>query len=372
MRAPTGGDSLNAAALIERAGFKAEICESLLQMCDAAKGGVGALLVSEEALFGASLPGFMEMLKTQPSWSDVPIIVVTSGGETTQASLRAFNAFGPSGNIMLVERPFRAITLVSTLQVALRARRRQYQVRELMNNLENRVAERTARLEETVSELEAFSYSVSHDLRAPLRAMQGYSHFLMEDYGNRLDETGRDFLTRIINSGNRLDRLVQDILTYSRFTRGEIEIHPINLEKLVEEIVQHYPSLQPPQAEIKVQTPLVPVLGHDGSLTQCVSNLLSNAVKFMPPDRIPRIKVWTDNIGPEVRVWFHDNGIGIDPAHQNRIFKMFERAPHQATYDGTGIGLAIVHKAVERMGGKVGVDSVPGKGSKFWIQLPKA
>lgn len=369
--APTGGDAANASALLERAGFYPEICQDLLQLCHQAFDGAGALLISEEAMFGKMASCLGELLKKQSSWSDIPIIAITSGGDTTQASFRAFNEFGPSANITLMERPFRAITLISALQVALRARRRQYQVRDLMENLEKRVAERTAKLEETVSELEAFSYSVSHDLRAPLRAMQGYSQYLMDDYGAQLDDTAREYLERIIRSGTRLDRLVQDILTYSRFARAELDIRPINLEHLVKEIVQHYPALQPPQAEIQIQTPLVNVMGHDGSMTQCVSNLLNNAVKFVPSGKTPEVKVWTTHIGPEVRVWFHDNGIGIEPVHQNRIFKMFERAPHEGKYDGTGIGLAIVHKAVERMGGKVGVESKLGQGSKFWIQLPK-
>lgn len=369
--APIGGDAANASSLLARANFKSEICKDLSELCRKALEGAGALLISEEALFGVNLHLLVDLLKQQLSWSDIPIIAITTGGDTSSASVRAYNAFGPSGNITLMERPFRAITLISALQVALRARQRQYQVRDLMENLEDRVAERTAKLEETVSELEAFSYSVSHDLRAPLRAMQGYSQVLMEDYSNQLDETARDYLDRIVTSGHRLDRLVQDILTYSRSARSEIEIRPINLEKLVEEIVQHYPALQPPKADIKIKTPLVNVLGHDGSMTQCVSNLLSNAVKFVPSGKVPEVKVWTDHIGPEVRVWFHDNGIGIDRAHQSRIFKMFERAPHVGNYDGTGIGLAIVHKAVERMGGKVGVESAPGEGSKFWIQLPK-
>lgn len=369
--APTGGDAANATLVLNRAGFKSETCSDLAQLCLKAREGAGAMLISEEALLGKMLPCLVELLKNQPSWSDIPIIAITSGGEATHASIRVFDIFGPSGNITLMERPFRAITLISALHVALRARHRQYQVRDLMGNLEQRVAERTAKLEETVSEMEAFSYSISHDLRAPLRAMQGYSYFLLEDYGDKLDDTGKDYLARIISSGNRLDRLVQDILTYSRFARSELELRPVNLENLVLEIVQHYPALQPPMAKIKIKTPLVMVMGHDGSLTQCVSNLLSNAVKFVPAGKVPEVNIWTDDIGPDVRVWFRDNGIGIEPAHQNRIFKMFERAPHANNYDGTGIGLAIVHKAVERMGGKVGVESEPGRGSKFWIQLPK-
>jgi signal transduction histidine kinase len=300
------------------------------------------------------------------------LILVTSGGETTQASFRVFNAFGSSANITLMERPFRAITLVSALQVGLRARRRQYQTRGLMENLEQRVAERTRKLEETISELEVFSYSVSHDLRAPLRAMHGYSHVLIEDFSQSMDETAREYIRRILTASERLDRLIQDILTYSRFARSEIEVSNVSLEHLVNDIVQQYPALQAPQAEVQIQSPLLSVMGHVASLTQCVSNLLTNAVKFVTPGTVPRVSIWTESVDSGVRLFIRDNGIGIPQTHQARIFCMFERAPHAVSYEGTGIGLAIVKKAVERMGGQVGVQSEVGEGSKFWIQLAAA
>jgi signal transduction histidine kinase len=241
-----------------------------------------------------------------------------------------------------------------------------------MENLEQRVAERTRKLEETISELEAFSYSVSHDLRAPLRAMHGYSHVLIEDFGDGMDEKAREYIRRILTASERLDRLIQDILTYSRFARSDIEVSRISLESLVHDVVQQYPALQAPRAEVEIKAPLLSVMGHVASLTQCVSNILTNAVKFVTPGTLPKVKIWTEPVDSGVRIWIHDNGIGIPSAHQKRIFCMFERGPHAAGYEGTGIGLAIVKKAVERMGGEVGVQSEVGEGSKFWIQLDAA
>ena len=370
--APIGSDAKNASAILQRHEFESRICEDLADLCANARSGVGALLIAEEALRPKSMALLLTFLKEQPAWSDIPLILITSGGETTQASLRVFNAFGTSGNITLVERPFRPITLISTLQVSLRARKRQYQTRALMETLEQRVTERTRKLEETISELEAFSYSVSHDLRAPLRAMQGYSHVLIEDFSDGMDEKAREYIRRILTASERLDQLIQDVLTYSRFTRGDIEVSRVNLEPLVNDIVQQYPALQAPRAEVEIHTPLLPVAGHMGSLTQCISNLLTNAVKFVSPGTSPHVSIWTESIDSDVLIYIHDNGIGIPPAHQKRIFSMFERGPHTAGYEGTGIGLAIVKKAVERMGGSVGVQSEPGAGSKFWIQLAAA
>jgi PAS domain S-box-containing protein len=237
-------------------------------------------------------------------------------------------------------------------------------------DLEGMVQHRTAELQTKIGELEAFSYSVSHDLRAPLRAMQGYSNFLIEDYADKLDESGREFLNRIAAASGRLDRLVTDILTYSRVARENIEKSTIHLEPLVQEVIQSYPALQ--AAEIHVRTPLIPVIGHEGSLTQCISNLLGNAIKFIPSDRKPVGKIWTELRGSRVRLNFQDNGIGISAADQERIFKIFEKASQGGFYEGTGIGLAIVRKAVERMEGRTGVESELEKGSTFWIELPQS
>ena len=238
--------------------------------------------------------------------------------------------------------------------------------------LEALVDERTASLRQVVAQMEEFSYSVSHDLRAPVRAMRGFAEIIMQDHAAKLDDQGRDLLSRIMRNSARMDRLIQDLLTYSRISRREIQLEPVSVEKLVREVVQQYPDMRPERADIEVQGPLPVVLAHEPSLTQVVSNLLSNAVKFVPPEARPRVRIGFDRHASQARLWFADNGIGIKPEHQKRLFGMFERVHPDKPYEGTGIGLAIVRKAVERMNGSVGVESDGVCGSKFWFELPIA
>jgi len=237
------------------------------------------------------------------------------------------------------------------------------------DNLELRVKERTTSLSEAITQLEEFSYTVSHDLRAPARAMKCYAQVVLDDFGENLAPEARDYLDRIIRGGARMDALVQDVLTYSRLSRRELELLPVHLNKVVPEIIQQYPELQPPRAQITVREPLLPVLGHEPLLAQAISNLLTNAAKFMPPGEVPRITVRTEARGANVRLWVEDNGIGIKPEHQPRVFGIFERLTNDPRYEGTGIGLAIVRKAADKMGGAVGLESDGLTGSRFWIDL---
>lgn len=239
------------------------------------------------------------------------------------------------------------------------------------DELERRVAERTASLTEAIAQMEEFSYSVSHDLRAPVRAMQGYAQATLEDYGNVLGEQGRDYLNHIVRSGERMDRLVRDLLVYSRIARSQLELQPVSLDRLVRDIVSHYPEMQQPQADIRTRGSLHSVIAHEPSLTQAISNLLNNAVKFVEPGVKPEVELYSERQGDRLRLWVHDNGIGIKPEYRARLFGLFERIHNGKQYAGTGIGLAIVRKSVERMGGKVGMES-NGTGSKFWIELPSA
>jgi PAS domain S-box-containing protein len=238
-------------------------------------------------------------------------------------------------------------------------------------SLEQRVDERTAQLQTTISELEAFSYSLSHDMRAPLRAMEGYTQLLRNILAEKLGPKEKDYFGRIMASAERLDNLIQDVLQYSRVARAPLELKEIDLEKLVAQVISDYPTLQPPGADIQVQKPLLRVMGHEAFLTQCISNLLSNAVKFVAPGVKPRVNVYTKASGQEIRLFVEDNGIGISAENQKQIFGIFQRLHPNTTYPGTGIGLAIVQKAVQRMGGRVGVESTLGKGSTFWLQLTR-
>ncbi len=236
--------------------------------------------------------------------------------------------------------------------------------------LEQRVRERTAKLQETITDLETFSYSITHDMRAPLRAMQGFSKILLESHGPELEPEAVDFLHRISNSANRLDMLIRDVLSYSNIIRSELQLVPVDADKLLRDILREYPGLQPPQASVDIQGRLPVVLANEAFLTQCFSNLLSNAIKFVAEGTRPRVEVSAEQMDGFVRLKFKDNGIGIPPQHQRHLFTLFHRA--QNKYPGTGIGLAVVQKAVERMGGKAGVESDAGKGSTFWVELKVA
>ncbi len=235
--------------------------------------------------------------------------------------------------------------------------------------LEERVAERTAKLQEMVGELKHFSYTITHDMRAPLRAMQGLGAILLEECADCLHPERGDFIRRIVGSASRMDSLITDALNYSKVVRQELELGPVNAGALLRGMVESYPQFQRPRADICIEGDIPLVLANEAGLTQCFSNLLGNAVKFVHPDRVPKVRVWAEGRGDQVRLWFEDNGIGIAKEHQDQIFLMFQRL--SKSYEGTGIGLALVRKTVERMAGKTGVESEPGQGSRFWIELKR-
>lgn len=246
------------------------------------------------------------------------------------------------------------------------------ELRVAQQGLERKVEERTASLREAIAQMEEFSYTVSHDLRSPLRAMSGFAEALVQDYSASLDETGREYLSRIRRAAERMDRLTTDLLTYSRIARAEVQRTPTDVEKIVRTVLETYPDLQPSHADVRLETPFPLVLAHESSLTQALANLFSNAAKFVRPGERPNITGRAEMRGHRVRFWIEDRGIGIPPAFQPSLFKMFERGPTHHGYEGTGVGLAIVRKAVEKMGGTCGVESDGKSGSRFWIELDRA
>jgi len=239
-------------------------------------------------------------------------------------------------------------------------------------HLESLVELRTVELRKTIGELEGFSYSVSHDMRAPLRAMQSFAQFLLDECASKLDEPGLNYLHQIMRSAVRLDRLILDVLSYTRILHGEVPMERVDLDRLVRDLVETFPNGQPIKPEIHIEGTLPHVMGNEALLAQCASNLLSNAAKFVSPGTTPRVEVSAEPAASaSVRVWFKDNGIGIAPEDHERIFGLLERVHPVTAYDGTGIGLAIVRKAIERMGAEVGFESALGKGSNFWVELKK-
>src|SRR4051812_13688199 len=309
-----------------------------------------------------------------------------------------------------------AASIAQHVAIALDRSQRETELREAQeqlsrhaDELERQVADRTVALEETIKELESFTYSVAHDLRAPIRAFQGYTQMLLEDHASHLPQDVVVLVERIQRSAQRMDTLTKDLLRYSRVSRETVKLAPTSVEDLLHE------SLIGLRAHfgtdcINIQSPLHAVMAEPVLLQQCLANLVENAAKFVQPGRPPRVQVRTElieNCSPQahsqsvpytlhaafhpvhsypsapepqnprsskapsacVRIWVEDNGIGIAPEYQKKIFGLFERVGDVSTYQGTGIGLAIVAKATQRMGGSCGVESTPGEGSRFWIEL---
>jgi hypothetical protein len=227
-------------------------------------------------------------------------------------------------------------------------------------------------LKDANSELEAFSYTVSHDLRAPLRSLNGYVSVLMEDYGERLDEEGRGHLQALYRAANRMDCLTRDLLAYGRVAREAIRLEPVRLQPVLEEIVSFVATSQTKKATITVEAGDAEILGNRFLLEQSMINLVTNATKFVRADVPPEVHIRAEPKAGHIRVWVEDNGIGIDPNYHRKIFSIFERVGDPHKYEGTGIGLAIVNRAVQRMGGTCGVISAPGEGSRFWLDVPAA
>jgi two-component system sensor histidine kinase/response regulator len=301
-----------------------------------------------------------------------PIIFVTAMDTPPTQEFKFYAA----GAVDYLLKPFRPEVLRSKVKVFVDLYLKTEQIREQAERLrvlELREQERKfSELEEVKRELDGFAYSVAHDLRSPLRAMTGFSEALLEEYAEKLDATGRDYATRILCSAKRMDSLIQDLLAYSRLSRGEIVLEPVALGPLIQEILtQMSPELKERRASVRIVEPLPRVTAHPVLLTQVLTNLLSNAIKFMVPGVDPEVRIRAEGSADRIRVWVEDNGIGIAAEHHERIFRVFERLHLQERYPGTGIGLAIVRRAVERLHGQAGVESEPGKGSRFWISLKR-
>lgn len=260
--------------------------------------------------------------------------------------------------------------LADGVALALQQQRLREEIERQAAELERRVEERTAELRERNAELDAFSSSVSHDLRAPLRAVRGFARALLEDHAAGLDPTGRAFAERIVRVAERMDRLMADLLAYSRLGREDLTLARVPLGPVVGEVLELLRAdIEASRATVEVVPHLPAVAADPRVLTQIVLNLVGNALKFVEPGVAPRVRIAATEREGWVRLEVSDNGIGIPPEHRERVFRPLERLHGMDRYPGTGIGLAIVRRGVERMGGRCGVESEPGRGSTFWVEL---
>lgn len=315
-----------------------------------------------------SMKGFFDKLREEGVRSYLKAPLTFRGALIGTLNLSFDHVGEPATEEIELAREVADVLALAVVQAQLRE-----ELRVQAAELEKHVAERTRELSEVNAELEGYVHSVSHDLRAPLRAVRGFGNLLMEEVGNRLEPTEREYLQRMVSASQRMDALMRDLLAYSRLAREDVAVRPLDTRLVVREAQDMLQGeLDERKAVLEIAEPLLPVLGHHSTLVQAIANLLSNAAKFVAAGVRPRVRVRTERCGKVVRLWVEDNGIGITSANQEKIFRVFERLNGVGTYPGTGIGLAIVRRAVDRMGGTAGVVSQPGEGSRFWIDLPGA
>jgi light-regulated signal transduction histidine kinase (bacteriophytochrome) len=232
------------------------------------------------------------------------------------------------------------------------------------------VKERTAQLEAVNKELEAFSYSVSHDLRAPLRGIDGFSQALLEDYHDKLDEEGRHYLQRVRHGAQRMGQLIDDLLRLSRVSRAEVIRQRVDLSDLSRRILRELAEAHPERsAQVTVASGLT-VEADPRLLAIALENLLANAWKFTAPRPEAVIEVGKDEVEGEPVFWVRDNGAGFDMAYVSKLFSAFQRLHSSEQFEGTGIGLAIVHRIIRRHGGRIWAEGRPGEGATFRFTLP--
>jgi signal transduction histidine kinase len=366
--APLGRDGALIASSLGRSGIAAEAVPGMPELVAAIDRGIGAAVLTEEALHGSALGALAEALARQPAWSDLPIVILTTSEETRSAATwDLVKRLEPGGNVSLLERPLRSMTLVSAVQVALRSRRRQYEVRALHEGLERRVAERTADLERLHEEAEGFNYSMSHDLRAPLRAIVSTSRIVLEETGDLLSSRHREMLVRQERSANKLAELIDELLALSRLSRTEVVRAEIDVTRLAQDVADELVRAgMAGGCTFEIQ-PDITAQGDPRLLRLVLLNLLGNACKFSPHGGKVRVQRRTE--GDETVFSVADEGVGFDMKYVHKLFLPFERLVTETQFPGTGIGLTNVQRIIQRHGGRVWATSAPQQGATFSFTL---
>jgi signal transduction histidine kinase len=306
--------------------------------------------------------------------------IMMTGHGTIDTAVRAMQA----GALDYIQKPFRLKVILPVLRRGIEIRRlrtenselrlAQATIQRLNEELEQRVRARTRELEVANQELalanqdlESFSFSVSHDLRSPLRTLREFAKIFLEDYGKDVPQEGRVLLGRVEEGGARMSQLIEDLLAFSRFSRQPLDKKPVVLADLVRRLAT---ELRPSGSTVDVQIGDVPDCFGDASLLeQVLSNLLSNAFKFSRKTAAPRVEVGSIRQGNELVYYVRDNGAGFDMKLAEKLFGVFQRLHPASQFEGTGVGLSIVQRIVQRHGGRIWAVSAPGQGTTFYFTL---
>ena len=357
--APTGRDASLVARTLAGAGMSAVVCPDVDELLFQLREGAAAGLIAQEALSREGLEKITAWLSTQPPWSDMPLVVLTSGGRqnvTTNSQARALEVLG---NVTLLERPVRPDTILSSMRAALRARYRQYEMRRHQEKLTR--ANR---------DLEQFAHSASHDLQEPLRTVAIYSELLAERSREVLDDQSQLFLGFLKSGALHMEMLVRDLLTYTQTADAEEEpAEPIDASSQLEIALANLAEAIAGSDASITYDPLPAVRVKGLHLEVMFQNLIGNAIKYRGEDT-PRIHVSATREDGLWRFSVADNGMGVEPQFQRQIFGIFKRLHTRDKFPGTGIGLAICQRIAERYGGRIWVESELGKGSTFLFTVP--
>lgn len=342
--------------------------------------GAGVLLLEEER-FRQCFDRLHNLLIDQPRWSEIPVILVTGKMYTTTGLILMEQV----PNLTMLERPVSSASLLSHIRAAQRSRKRQYQLRDLFNklshlneNLEEQVAKRAAEAERrrfeaerSNEDLQQFASVVSHDLREPLLVISRYMNLLEKHFGEVLDESGKRFIKQSIASAQRMQNMISSILKYSRSENALLNMENLDSGELVDQACRNLElRINKMQAVVSKDDTMPTIYGDKIQLCQLFQNLISNGIKFthMEP---PRIYISAEQGESEYRFAVADNGIGVSPEQHQKIFEIFNRADLQGKYSGSGIGLAVCKKIVERHGGAIWLESKMWGGSTFCFTLPR-
>ncbi len=372
--APTGNDARLTAEFLAKNNVPPQVCSSVSGLCDEFRRGCGAIILAEEALLERSILTLVQHLAAQPAWSDIPIILITSGGEVSQTELRRLAIFGPGGNVTVLERPFRPATLISTVEVALRTRQRQYEARDSVEELKRAhdKAQAASRAKDD------FLAALSHELRTPLNPALLIASEAAEDYA--LPEEVRLNFETIRKNIELEARLIDDLLDLTRVTHGKLELQlaPAPVGRLIADAIETcLDDLNHKKLSLvrDIQYFQKTILVDGARITQILWNLLKNAIKFTPPGGTITIRTRIEQGGDSeyLTIEVQDTGPGIKPEQLGRIFDAFEQADRSITrqFGGLGLGLAISKAIAERHNGSLTAASEGvGHGSTFTLTLP--
>jgi signal transduction histidine kinase len=373
--APLVRDASLARATLEAAGITARVCADMAELEREAAAGAGALLLTQEALGGAALDRLLAVLERQPPWSDLPSVVLVSGGAGTPASARLAGVLGPRANATLLERPVRAATLVGAVQVALRARRRQYELRRHVQAL----AEARAATERATQVRDRFLASAAHDLKNPLSAIKGYAQLLRRRTarGEAPPDGFEQALAAIEDMAVRAAQQLDDLLDLARLQAQQalqLDVGPVDLVALARRAAAEF-QLTTNEHQLRVETALPELVGvwDARRIERVIGNLLSNAIKYSPTGGEIVVEVARRGTAPQgwAILAVRDQGIGIPPQDVPRIFEHYFRASNvHDRMPGLGLGLAGARQIVEQHGGTIDLASTPGEGSTFTVTLP--